>query len=99
MTSSLIKSQLSLIEGAVADFGSAHDALDRGYGIATEQLEREGHDKIRAAFRNAPDLKALLPELWTAIDAGRDVADDGFEIRAAVQRARRILAKDDPAAT
>jgi hypothetical protein len=92
----LLRRQIGLIRRAVAGFGSAHDARDRGYEEAAERLDAEGNEMIRAAFDNAPGLRPLLPETWARVARGDDVADCGFEINREIAAALAGIDDDPP---
>jgi hypothetical protein len=82
-----LRTQLSLILAGIKEFGSAQNAGDRGYDDAVAELEQRGHDYIRSAFRNAPQLCEMLPRLWGQVARGENLADEGFEIRKEVEAA------------
>jgi hypothetical protein len=82
-----LKTQMSLILAGIQEFGSAQNAMDRGYDDAVAGLEQRGHDYIRSAFRNAPELQAMLPRLWGQVISCENLADEGFEIRKEVEAA------------
>ncbi len=91
MNASQIRNQITLIQDAVGDFGSALGAMDRGFGLAADDLEARGHQHIRSAFRNAPELQDLLPQLWAKVQAGENLADLGYAISKEVDEALRVL--------
>ena len=82
-----LRTQMSLIMAGVAEFGSAQNAMDRGFDDAAAGLEQRGHDYIRSAFRNAPELQTMLPVLWSKVVSGDNLADEGFAIRKEVEAA------------
>ena len=91
MTSERIIASLALIDSAVATFGSALHAYDRGYQDAADRLDLEGNQMIATAFRNAPELQDLLPWLWSQCLRELPLQELGYQIRAELEAARRQL--------
>jgi hypothetical protein len=80
---------LDLILEGVLKFGSALNAMDRGF--SGEPLEAEGHVLIRNAFQRSPELSELLPRLAKRLQEGQSVAEEGFEIRDEVEAVRKLI--------
>lgn len=79
------------IRNAVARFGSAHDARDRGYHEAAEKIDAEGVEDIRDVFARVAGLQDWLPQLAAMLHDATKVADGGFTINPEMDRARQQL--------
>ncbi len=74
-----LRRSLEQLADALANLGSANDADDHGYGQSASELRESSHATLKRVIGSASaELRALVPELVQAVEAGKDLDAFGW---------------------